>query len=410
MSAWVHGRRTLGTACFEGLSLAAVNVAVFLSLMSLRDVMVVGADEAARADNEDEDDEVEADQDGAPPRQNAVQVVPPALPPHQPVVEDHEADEDGLPPFEPPLDAGPAVGGGYALRPRGPAGGRVAAVAAVDPAPGPVRRRRVGPPPPAVAPPPEDVPAPEPAPAAPAPAPVQPAADDADPLGDAGGNEDMSLEELLGLRGPLIQLAENVTWFVLFNGLVLVAAAFAPYMLGRAVVLGGTRAAQLLAQAVDAAPGSVLAAGNLSAAAALGASWAAGLAQRMPAAAMLSSAPLPRLVAAIEQGATTALADRLAFMAVGYVTAMTIVGLVLVRWPVGGWRVQRHGGPTTDAGSPPCGVGAARRRGGIVCVGRGRPCRAPSAPSAARPRLSLCPSRYDDDDDDALSPCPRPRP
>ena len=55
-------------------------------------------------------------------------------------------------------------------------------------------------------------------------------------LANDGFREDLTLEELLGLRGPLVHLAESVLWFILFNGITLLGGVFMPFKLGLGLV------------------------------------------------------------------------------------------------------------------------------------------------------------------------------
>ena len=51
----------------------------------------------------------------------------------------------------------------------------------------------------------------------------------------------VAVDELLGLRGPLVNVARNVSWLVVFNAAYLGVFAFAPFAVGRAVSRGASR-------------------------------------------------------------------------------------------------------------------------------------------------------------------------
>jgi hypothetical protein len=67
------------------------------------------------------------------------------------------------------------------------------------------------------------------------------------PLMDDEEDEDdevelhVAVDELLGLRGPLVNVARNVSWLVVFNAAYLGVFAFAPFAVGRAVSRGASR-------------------------------------------------------------------------------------------------------------------------------------------------------------------------
>ena len=67
------------------------------------------------------------------------------------------------------------------------------------------------------------------------------------PLMDDDEDEDdevelhVAVDELLGLRGPLVNVARNVSWLVVFNAAYLGVFAFAPFAVGRAVSRGASR-------------------------------------------------------------------------------------------------------------------------------------------------------------------------
>jgi hypothetical protein len=79
-------------------------------------------------------------------------------------------------------------------------------------------------------------------------APVQePVVEPPPPLMDDEEDEDdevelhVAVDELLGLRGPLVNVARNVSWLVVFNAAYLGVFAFAPFAVGRAVSRGASR-------------------------------------------------------------------------------------------------------------------------------------------------------------------------
>jgi E3 ubiquitin-protein ligase MARCH6 len=79
-------------------------------------------------------------------------------------------------------------------------------------------------------------------------APVQePVVEPPPPLIDDEEDEDdevelhVAVDELLGLRGPLVNVARNVSWLVVFNAAYLGVFAFAPFAVGRAVSRGASR-------------------------------------------------------------------------------------------------------------------------------------------------------------------------
>ena len=77
------------------------------------------------------------------------------------------------------------------------------------------------------------------------------------PLNDEDDDEDdeielhVAVDELLGLRGPLVNVARNVSWLVVFNAAYLGVFAFAPFAVGRAAARGFARG---LGQHVDEVP------------------------------------------------------------------------------------------------------------------------------------------------------------
>lgn len=50
------------------------------------------------------------------------------------------------------------------------------------------------------------------------------------------GNEEVSLEEVIGLKGPLLRFAENVFWVLLFNSTLLGGFVFIPSFLGNLTI------------------------------------------------------------------------------------------------------------------------------------------------------------------------------
>jgi len=87
------------------------------------------------------------------------------------------------------------------------------------------------------------------------PAPQEPVVEAPPPLMDDDEDEDdevelhVAVDELLGLRGPLVNVARNVSWLVVFNAAYLGVFAFAPFAMGRAVSRGASR---VLGQPTDA--------------------------------------------------------------------------------------------------------------------------------------------------------------
>ena len=83
----------------------------------------------------------------------------------------------------------------------------------------------------------------------------QPVVEAPPPLIDDEDDEDdevelhVAVDELLGLRGPLVNVARNVSWLVVFNAAYLGVFAFAPFAVGRAVSRGASR---VLGQPTDA--------------------------------------------------------------------------------------------------------------------------------------------------------------
>ena len=79
------------------------------------------------------------------------------------------------------------------------------------------------------------------------PAPQEPVVEAPPPLIDDEEDEDdevelhVAVDELLGLRGPLVNVARNVSWLVVFNAAYLGVFAFAPFAVGRAVSRGASR-------------------------------------------------------------------------------------------------------------------------------------------------------------------------
>jgi len=47
-----------------------------------------------------------------------------------------------------------------------------------------------------------------------------------------GAPEDVSFEELIGLKGPIMNLFENIFWVLLFNAVFLGCFAFLPFITG----------------------------------------------------------------------------------------------------------------------------------------------------------------------------------
>ncbi len=45
--------------------------------------------------------------------------------------------------------------------------------------------------------------------------------------------QDITISELLGLKGPLINMIETVCWFILFNTLILTVFGFFPILCGK---------------------------------------------------------------------------------------------------------------------------------------------------------------------------------
>ena len=372
---------TLGSIVFEGLSLSAVNVSVFLSLMGLRDYIAANLDEPNCVFN-------------VPPAPAPAPEAPPLPPPQwEPVSDDEEenddddlesADEANTDTEDAVAAAGPAadphgaragarssatpVYDGPTLRPRpGRAAGtyqntytprRPRRTAPTDDAGPALRRRRPsdpvvpGPPPPT----PQQrvrrpAPAPMAAPPPPAPAPLAPAPPPPAPppaAADAGGVEEMPLEELLGLKGPLVHLAENVCWFILFNSIVMFCGAFLPYIIGvgavQAASLGSEVVTELLASRwpaveLSSAAGALAGplpswlTGNLSADGSISPNDIAGFAAliTLPAFANGSVSALLSVINVIEGPGVSSVTDRILHILIGYGCTVTATGFVLVR-------------------------------------------------------------------------------
>ena len=50
-----------------------------------------------------------------------------------------------------------------------------------------------------------------------------------------GPHEDVQFEDLIGLRGPISSLFENVFWLILFNAAFIGAFAYTPFISGEIV-------------------------------------------------------------------------------------------------------------------------------------------------------------------------------
>ena len=156
------------------------------------------------------------------------------------------------------------------------------------------------------------------------------------------------MEELLGLKGPLVHLAENVCWFILFNSIVMFCGAFLPYIIGvgavQAASLGSEVVTELLASRwpaveLSSAAGALAGplpswlTGNLSADGSISPNDIAGFAAliTLPAFANGSVSALLSVINVIEGPGVSSVTDRILHILIGYGCTVTATGFVLVR-------------------------------------------------------------------------------